>query len=210
MNGSHGWTFVHSLHLVLFLKGEIYPVNLLHKLLFMDALNKFAQLLYYVKWEDRNIFDAAEYNTNDTAYTKSVFLQTLSQDKHLMFILQVSLSVSSNYICITPLKTYEQQCSSHQFQCSNGICIPRAFHCNSISDCMDGSDETDCSWICTHMPCANCLWPHCRCINSFYQCESGGCIPVDAVCDGTKNCADASDELYCDELILLDRHQTLL
>ena len=35
-------------------------------------------------------------------------------------------------------------------------------------------------------------------MDGFYQCESGGGVPADVVCDGIVNCADASDERYCE------------
>ena len=142
-------------------------------------LKIFKQLLHHAKWRDLIKF-------------------AKSKDKHLMFILRASYVVNSQYLCIRPSQDSVQQCSSEQFQCSDGGCIPLAFQCSNIADCMDGLDEVDCSWTCTHMPCTKCLLPHCHCINDFYQCESGGCIPVDAVCDGTKNCADDSDERYCE------------
>ena len=122
------------------------------------------------------------------------------EDKHLIFYLNVSNANSSAHICVMPPFLYG--CSSQQFQWPDGSCVPLAFHCNNITDCTDGSDEADCSWTCTHTPCTNCTWPHCQCANGFYQCESGGCVPADVVCDGIMNCADASDERYC-ELVCL-------
>lgn len=36
-------------------------------------------------------------------------------------------------------------CRYHQFQCrSRNQCIPRSFHCDMESDCLDGSDEVGC------------------------------------------------------------------
>ena len=143
------------------------------------SLEAFRQLLYHARWTHLDSFDATE-------------------DKHLMFILQSSHSISSRYLCVKPDPTSVQQCSSQQFQCSNGSCIPNAFHCNNILNCLGGTEEVDCSWTCTQTPCTTYSWPDCHCVDGFYQCEAGGCIPVDTVCDGTVNCADGSDEHYCE------------
>ena len=35
-------------------------------------------------------------------------------------------------------------CSSQQFTCSNGQCIPSAYRCDRVKDCTDGTDERDC------------------------------------------------------------------
>lgn len=38
-----------------------------------------------------------------------------------------------------------QRCSSGQFQCNNGECIPRGYVCDHDDDCGDQSDEQNCS-----------------------------------------------------------------
>ena len=79
-------------------------------------------------------------------------------DKHLTFYLNVSQADSSAHICVMPPLVY--RCSSQQFQCQDGGCVPLAFHCNNITDCTGGSDEADCSWTCTRTPCTNCAFFH--------------------------------------------------
>lgn len=35
-------------------------------------------------------------------------------------------------------------CSTGQFQCDNGGCIPESYQCDTDNDCGDGSDEQNC------------------------------------------------------------------
>lgn len=35
-------------------------------------------------------------------------------------------------------------CTSGQFSCSNGACIPGEYQCDRLADCSDGSDERNC------------------------------------------------------------------
>jgi len=36
-------------------------------------------------------------------------------------------------------------CSSQQYRCASGACVPLTARCNGWRDCYDGSDETNCS-----------------------------------------------------------------
>lgn len=36
------------------------------------------------------------------------------------------------------------RCLISEFECRNKECIPKSFHCDSQSDCSDGSDEIGC------------------------------------------------------------------
>lgn len=36
-------------------------------------------------------------------------------------------------------------CTESEFRCSNGQCIPAMRRCDSAVDCVDGSDESDCT-----------------------------------------------------------------
>ncbi|RMC18574.1 hypothetical protein DUI87_04466 [Hirundo rustica rustica] len=43
-------------------------------------------------------------------------------------------------------------CSSQQFTCSNGQCVPSAYRCDRVEDCTDGTDERACPlYIFPHM-----------------------------------------------------------
>lgn len=35
-------------------------------------------------------------------------------------------------------------CSASQFTCTNGACIPGAYRCDRVPDCLDGADERHC------------------------------------------------------------------
>lgn len=35
-------------------------------------------------------------------------------------------------------------CTSEQFSCSNGACVPGEYRCDRLADCSDGSDERNC------------------------------------------------------------------
>uniref|UniRef100_H2YAY8 EGF-like domain-containing protein n=1 Tax=Ciona savignyi TaxID=51511 RepID=H2YAY8_CIOSA len=80
--------------------------------------------------------------------------------------------------------TASTQCSSNEFQCDNGKCIPQSFYCDVWNNCGDGSDEPD--GVCDYaIPCLNNQW---RCTNS------SRCINVVQICDGKIDCEDGTDE----------------
>ncbi|KAL5491243.1 hypothetical protein EMCRGX_G016491 [Ephydatia muelleri] len=41
----------------------------------------------------------------------------------------------------------QAQCSSNQFACSNGNCVPSEYQCDRYNDCADNSDEVGCGDI---------------------------------------------------------------
>ncbi|TNN26603.1 Low-density lipoprotein receptor-related protein 2 [Liparis tanakae] len=82
--------------------------------------------------------------------------------------------------------TYDT-CSSSQFTCSNGACVPAAYTCDGQSDCTDGSDEAE----------SLCVPPQPTCAPQQYMCKSGECVDDSKVCNGQKDCSDNSDEKGC-------------
>ncbi|XP_078605134.1 vitellogenin receptor-like isoform X4 [Branchiostoma floridae x Branchiostoma japonicum] len=117
-------------------------------------------------------------------------------------------------------------CSSDQFQCGDGSCIPQAWRCNTQENCPDGSDEADCekTWQCHpfHFHCGSgeCIkvrWrcdrePDCQdgsdeegcqdmtpavCSADQFRCLTGDCIPSSVRCDNNTDCPDGSDERGC-------------
>ncbi|XP_037511191.1 low-density lipoprotein receptor-related protein 1 [Rhipicephalus sanguineus] len=76
-------------------------------------------------------------------------------------------------------------CTSSEFQCGDGACIPFELACDGVQACPDGSDENviDCAML--------------TCPEGFYRCHNGRCVSKNRVCDGLDACGDYSDELNC-------------
>ncbi|XP_069114254.1 mucin-2-like [Argopecten irradians] len=107
-----------------------------------------------------------------------------------------------------------------EFMCDDERdCINKTLQCDSIMDCLDGSDEWDCvcdpgQFTCVNGQCIDeatkcngmmdCLdgsdemgCPH-QCEDSTmdqFQCQSGNCIPMSFRCDGHYDCVN--DEINC-------------
>ena len=102
-----------------------------------------------------------------------------------------ALEVSSN----SPVKV---GCSEHYNQCDDETCIHDGLWCDGFQHCSNGEDERNCDYICS-LPDINCITgchieEHCHCIDTYFQCLSGGCVPLQKLCDKTVNCDDGSDE----------------
>ncbi|XP_074846944.1 transmembrane protease serine 7-like [Carettochelys insculpta] len=113
-----------------------------------------------------------------------------------------------------------QPCPAGYFQCSSGLCIRQAQHCDGVNDCFDESDELFCvmykvncnvsfSLQRSSLACdgihdcedgrdeQNCT-KSIPCNNHTFQCRDNVCIKKqNAKCDGTVDCLDGSDESNC-------------
>uniref|UniRef100_A0A670IUS4 LDL receptor related protein 1 n=1 Tax=Podarcis muralis TaxID=64176 RepID=A0A670IUS4_PODMU len=82
----------------------------------------------------------------------------------------------------SPQKECKPRCDQDQFHCKSGHCIPLRWRCDADADCMDGSDEEDCSTGVRTCP-----------LDEF-QCNNTLCKPLAWKCDGEDDCGDNSDE----------------
>ncbi|XP_050443839.1 uncharacterized protein LOC126847560 [Adelges cooleyi] len=100
-------------------------------------------------------------------------------------------------------------CRKYEFRCRSrrmSVCLPNSWLCDGRVDCDDGWDENEFNCGRTY----NVLRPGiggdishredilCKNRNSFKCWQGTGCVDLRSVCDGTKDCADGSDERVCD------------
>ena len=81
--------------------------------------------------------------------------------------------------------------------CDDGTCVHDSLVCDGSNHCQHGEDEANCEHICSDKV-ATCF-SHCHhidlcwCSPEYFQCSSGGCIPLQKLCDKIAHCIDASD-----------------
>ena len=89
-------------------------------------------------------------------------------------------------------------CSDLYTACHDGTCVHDSLVCDGKPHCLHGEDEANCKHICSDNA-ASCM-SHCHhrdlcsCFPEYFQCLSGGCIPLQKLCDQILHCSDASDE----------------
>lgn len=88
-------------------------------------------------------------------------------------------------------------CQSQQFPCViSEQCIPIEKRCNGVTDCIDGTDERNCTGMIRISFLI--LYIFVECPNGGFLChKSGECIPDNERCDGETNCISGEDEYNC-------------
>ena len=89
-------------------------------------------------------------------------------------------------------------CSKLYIECDDGTCVHDSLVCDGKPHCLHGEDEASCEHICSDNT-ASCMSQchHrdlCSCSLGYFQCLSGGCVPLQKLCDQVVHCSDASDE----------------
>lgn len=72
-------------------------------------------------------------------------------------------------------------CTTTQFECLPGVCIPESWVCDNEIDCQNGKDEAECAEVTA-------------CDQGDFRCGNGTCIRKLWVCDGYMDCSDGLDE----------------
>ncbi|XP_067937043.1 atrial natriuretic peptide-converting enzyme-like [Watersipora subatra] len=77
------------------------------------------------------------------------------------------------------------------FKCDSGECISSDWLCDNSADCLDESDEVNC----TTLDCDELSTSKCKAgINLI---TGDHCLPLNWICDGNEDCSDGSDEEGC-------------
>ena len=89
----------------------------------------------------------------------------------------------------------EADCSSTQFRCSDGRCLPFIERCDGTQHCSD--DEEDCPASCD---------------GDQFRCNDGSCISLSLRCDRVSHCHDKTDEIGCprEPAVLENRTSSLI
>eukprot|EP01084_Bolivina_argentea_P146729 256841_1 len=135
----------------------------------------------------------------------------------LLFRLYI-LNVSSQSIILGA-------CKDDEFECDDGVCIPKSWQCDYEIDCANREDErhdingNDCipcedrGYFCENDPTLKCIPPQWRCdgwsdcpnsddenfcvpcTEHQFQCNDGKCIDIEQLCNFNNDCYGGEDEI---------------
>jgi hypothetical protein len=97
----------------------------------------------------------------------------------------------------TSITTVTRSCTSAEFHCLNGPCIPFTWLCDGYNDCGNNEDEiaATCVSITTTRSTASTTRTT-GCTSSQFRCPANGnCIPLSWLCDGDNDCGTYEDEV---------------
>jgi hypothetical protein len=97
------------------------------------------------------------------------------------------------------------QCDSDEFQCRNGICIPKEFLFDGAPDCMDSSDEQELREVyelyakCSTRSASECDERLCR--RDEFSCGNGQCVNWSAIINHQNSCSNLRNVVYLCDMI---------
>ncbi|XP_066985211.1 sortilin-related receptor-like [Macrobrachium rosenbergii] len=124
--------------------------------------------------------DCWDNSDEEDCFTATIQSTTLVKDKTSSLLMNIILG-----------------CIPGEFMCDGNRCVSDEKECNKDIDCLDNSDENNCtasSWVYTFSSSMTSI-PACG-LDEF-RCDSLHCVPKDKICDGTDDCADKTDEVGC-------------
>ena len=97
------------------------------------------------------------------------------------------------------------QCEADEYQCRNGMCIPREFLFDTLPDCMDASDEQELEEISAlDQKCLIDSLIDCDerlCDKDEFSCGDGTCVKWSALIDHSNRCENSRDAAYLCETV---------
>ena len=119
-----------------------------------------------------------------------------------------SEEADSRILNLTELSIDIVGCHQWMFSCEDGSCIHYGQVFDGTENCADGSDELPWAGVCILVEgssggrngsvdeCRYCQLPDCQCAQHLLQCNEGGCVSWEKVCDGVSDCSFAGDEFF--------------